>query len=158
MGKTIRLPGFAGNYYSKQKGILEREVAVLLENAHPVNIPGKVLGIVAPSDKQIISGGVAARAYGQLVDQDIDYVVIISPANHTYFEEISIYNGDAYSTPLGDVAIAKDLVQELVDSHLDGFLTISESTNDKKNKRMRQKKQAEESKTKYIYKAKKQNK
>ena len=77
MGKTIRLPGFGGNYYSKQKGILEREVAVLLENAHPVKVPGQVYGIVAPSDKQIISGGVAARAYGQLVDQDIEYVVII---------------------------------------------------------------------------------
>lgn len=117
MSKTIRIPGFAGNYYSKQKGILEREVAVLLENAHPVKVPGHIYGIIAPCDKQLVSGGVAARAYCQLVDQDIDYVVIISPAHHTYFEEISIYNGDAYSTPLGEALIAKDLVQEIVSCH-----------------------------------------
>lgn len=116
MGKTIRLPGFAGNYYSKQQGILEREVAVLLENAHSVKVPGKIYGIVAPCDKQLISGGVAARAYCQLVNQDFEYVVILSPAHHTYFEEISVYSGDAYSTPLGDVAIAKEIVAELVGS------------------------------------------
>ncbi len=111
------MPGFAGNYYSKQKGILEREVAVLLENAHPVNISGHIYGIIAPCDKQLISGGVAARAFCQLVEQEIEYVVIISPAHHTYFEEISIYNGDAYSTPLGEVEIAKDIVKELTDCH-----------------------------------------
>lgn len=117
MAKKIRKPGFAGSYYSQQKGILEREVAVLLESAKSVSVAGKIFGMVVPSHKQLVSGGVAARAYRQLLEEDIDDVVIVSPSHHTYFEEISIYDGDAYQTPLGEVDLEKDIIAELIAAH-----------------------------------------
>lgn len=117
MEKLIRKPGSAGKFYSKQKNILEREVAVYLESSNTIDVPSRVYGLVAPNDKHIISGGVAARAYRQVMDQDIDYVVVISTSSHTYFEEISVFNGDAYSTPLGKVEIAKDMVERIAGMH-----------------------------------------
>ena len=111
--KLIRQPGSAGKQYSTQKGILEREVAVLLENAKTINIPNKVFGMIVPNDAHLKSGGVAARAYRHLLDEDIDVVVIISHSRLTYFEEVSVFKGDAYSTPLGQVNLDKELVSQI---------------------------------------------
>ncbi len=113
MSKIVRPAGCAGSCYSKQKAILEREVAVFLENSSQLNHVNEVYGIIAPNDAQYVCGGVAARAYRQIIDHDFEYVVVVSPSHHTYFEEISIYDGDAYQTPLGTVDIDKKMVEAL---------------------------------------------
>ena len=117
MEKLIRQPGSAGKQYSNQKGILEREVAVFLESAKTINIPDKIFGMIVPNDAHLKSGGVAARAYRHLVDEDIDTVVIISHSRLTYFEEVSVFKGDAYSTPLGPVPLDKDLCWQIINAH-----------------------------------------
>jgi AmmeMemoRadiSam system protein B len=61
------------------------------------------------------SGGVAARAYRQIFNRDIDIVVIIAPSHCEYFTEISVYDGYAYKTPLGSVVVDQDLAQRLAD-------------------------------------------
>jgi len=113
MEKLIRQPGSAGKLYSNQKGILEREVAVLLENAKTINIPNKVYGMIVPNDAHLKSGGVGARAFRHLIDEEIDAVVIISHSRSTYFEEVSVFKGEAYSTPLGQVSLDKDLARQI---------------------------------------------
>lgn len=113
METLIRQPSSAGTFYSKQKNILEREVAVFLESSNPIQIPRRVYGLVVPHDPFIISGGVAARAYRQVMDLDVDYVVVISSSQHTYFEEVSLFKGDAYATPMGNAQVDKDLVWKI---------------------------------------------
>ena len=117
MEKLIRQPGSAGKYYSRQKNILEREVAVFLESAKVEKNISNIFGMIVPNDELMICGGVAARSYRQVLDMDVDYVVVISNSQHTYFEEISIFEGDAYSTPIGEVIIDKDLVWQISNSH-----------------------------------------
>ncbi|KAA3614939.1 MAG: AmmeMemoRadiSam system protein B [Calditrichaeota bacterium] len=117
MEKLIRQPGSAGKFYSKQKNILEREVAVFLESSKVEKEANNVYGLIVPNDELMVCGGVAARAYRQILDLDIDYVVVISTSLHTYFEEVSLFKGDAYSTPIGDVNIDKDLVWQLANSN-----------------------------------------
>jgi len=117
MEKLIRQPGSAGKQYSNQKNILEREVAVLLESAKTINIPNKIYGMIVPNDAHLKSGGVAARAFRHLIDEDIEVVVIISHSRLTYFEEISVFKGDAYATPLGQVQLDKDLVWQITNAH-----------------------------------------
>jgi MEMO1 family protein len=117
MEKLVRQPGSAGKYYSKEKNILEREVAVFLESSKDEKIPNNVYGMIVPNDELMICGGVAARAYRQIIDLDIDYVVVISSSKHTYFEEVSIFKGDSFATPLGEVAIDKNLVWQIANSH-----------------------------------------
>ena len=40
-----------------------------------------------------------------------------SPSHHEYFTEISVYDGYAYSTPLGIIPVDKSLAQELADTN-----------------------------------------
>jgi AmmeMemoRadiSam system protein B len=63
------------------------------------------------------SAGVAARAYRQIVDQDYEVVAVISPSHREYFTEISVYDGHAYSTPLGIIPVDKELAEALVDTN-----------------------------------------
>ena len=109
----IRQPAVAGLFYPDQKGDLDRQVAIYLENAPDVAIPGRIFGIVAPHAGYMYSGGVAAHAYRQLVDADIDLVAVISPSHREYFTEISVFDGSAYITPLGSVPVARDVAVEL---------------------------------------------
>lgn len=115
--KKIRKPAVAGMFYSKQQGTLEREVAVFLENSPKIEIVNKIYGIIVPHAGYLYSGGVAARAYRQLIDRDFDTVVVIAPSHRIYFEEISVYNGSAYNTPLGDVPVDRDLSRQIVNIH-----------------------------------------
>jgi AmmeMemoRadiSam system protein B len=115
MNPNIRPPAVAGLFYSDKKMELDREVAVYLENAPQIEINGRVIGMVAPHAGYMYSGGVAARAYRQLLDLDIDVVAVIAPSHREYFTEISIFDGFAYATPLGTIEIHRGLAQELAD-------------------------------------------
>ena len=110
-----RKPGVAGLFYSGEENTLEREVAVFLENSPQEEIVTEIFGLVVPHAGYMYSGGVAARSFRQLFERDFDVVVIIAPSHHIYFEEISVYKGSAYETPLGKVNIAQELSKEISD-------------------------------------------
>ena len=117
MSVQMREMGAAGKFYAARKGVLEREVAVFLESAPEIPDLKQIFGIIVPNDPYTYCAGVAARAYRPLLDHDFDYVVVISPSHHVYFEEISVYNGNAYKTLLGEVPVATDIVAKLADQH-----------------------------------------
>jgi AmmeMemoRadiSam system protein B len=109
----IRPPAVAGMFYSENKVTLDQDVAMVLEESREIDIQGEIIGMVVPHAGYVFSGGVAARAYRQLVDSEIDVVVVIAPSHCEYFTEISIYDGYAYSTPLGILPVDKELAHEL---------------------------------------------
>ena len=113
----IRKAAVAGMFYSGQKDNLTREVAVFLENSPQVKGVKKIYGLVAPHAGYMYSGGVAARAYRQIVERPYDIIVVISPSHRIYFEEVSVYDGAAYSTPLGEIPINQELAQQIAESH-----------------------------------------
>jgi AmmeMemoRadiSam system protein B len=115
----VREPAVAGMFYSGRKENLTREVAVFLENSNVVEDVQQVYGLVAPHAGYLYSGGVAARAYRQIVDREYDVVIVISPSHRVYFDEVSVFNGSAYSTPLGPVQVDKELAQEICACHED---------------------------------------
>ncbi len=117
MQQKIRKPAVAGMFYPGQKETLQREVAMYLENSKQEEIVTRVYGLVSPHAGYMYSGGVAARAYRQLMDRDIDTVVVISPSHRIYFEEVSVYDGDAYETPIGMIPTDKDLARKIADTH-----------------------------------------
>ncbi len=107
--ERIRRPAVAGMFYPGNPATLEREVAVFLESAQPEQGAKEIYGLVAPHAGYMYSGGVAARAYRQVMDRHDDVVVVISPSHHVYFEKVSVYNGDYYETPLGLIPVDKEL-------------------------------------------------
>ena len=112
--QKIRPPAVAGMFYPAKKDSLDQEVAMVLEESREIDLQGDIVGMVVPHAGYMYSGGVAARAYRQIVDSDIEVVVVISPSHCEYFTEISVYDGYAYSTPLGTLPVDKKLAQEIV--------------------------------------------
>ncbi len=115
MNSNIRPPSVAGLFYSEKKIELDREIAIYLENAPQIDIEGQIIGLIAPHAGYMYSGGVAARAYRQILDLDIDVVTIIAPSHREYFTEISIFDGLAYATPLGTIEVHRELAKALSD-------------------------------------------
>jgi len=117
LSQNIRLPAVAGLFYPGKKNDLDREIAIFLENAPELNISGPIRGLVVPHAGYMYSGGVAARAYRQLLDSDIEIAVVISPSHREYFTEVSVFNGSGYATPLGTIPVARELAQSLADTN-----------------------------------------
>jgi len=111
----IRPPAVAGMFYPEKKISLDQEIAKVLEESHEEDFEGEIIGMVVPHAGYMFSGGVAARAYRQIFESKIDIIVVIAPSHCEYFTEISIYDGYAYSTPLGTLPVDKDLAQELTE-------------------------------------------
>ncbi len=115
--KVIRRPAVAGMFYSGNRATLEREVAVFLENSMPERGVSHIHGIVVPHAGYMYSGGVAARAYRQVMEFDYDVVVVISPSHHVYFDKVSVFDGDYYETPLGLIPVDRELCRQLAEQN-----------------------------------------
>lgn len=115
--QKIRPAMVAGMFYPQKKITLEREVAMLLENSPDKHISGRLISMIVPHAGYLYSGGVAARAYRLLMDVKLDVVVVIAPSHREYFTECSVFDGYAYSTPLGVIPVDKELTTQLAKTH-----------------------------------------
>lgn len=113
--EKFREPGVAGQFYSRDKLILERELSMLLESSPLLNFPRKIRALIAPHAGYLYSGGVAARAYSQIKNADYKRVVIIAPSHEESFPYCSIYSGIGYKTPFGEIPLEKNLSKKLCD-------------------------------------------
>ncbi len=114
---NIRRPAVAGMFYPADSSILQKDILQYLAEAEQHNFSGRVIrGLVAPHAGYMFSGRVAASAYRQLENHSYDSVIIISPSHINAFNYCSIFPGNAYQTPLGQIEIDKDLADKIIDS------------------------------------------
>lgn len=111
----IRHQQVAGYFYPAEKDKLQKDIALMLQAAKQEKSFNKIFGIVSPHAGYIYSGKTAAYAYNLLKDKKYKTVIVISPSHAEYFPGISIYDGDAYETPLGIVEIDQDMAKKLVE-------------------------------------------
>lgn len=109
----IRKPAVAGMFYPAIKTKLEDEIRTLLAISKPEKEYKNVFGLISPHAGYIYSGRTAAYGFNLLRNSEIQTVVIISPSHREYFPGVSIFNGDAYETPLGVVEINKEISDKL---------------------------------------------
>jgi hypothetical protein len=88
----------------------------MLETSKPKNVYNKIFGIVSPHAGYVYSGNTAASAYNLIKGKNYKTVIVISPSHSEYFPGISIYDGDAYETPLGIVELNQKMIDKLVDN------------------------------------------
>jgi len=103
----------AGSFYPLDPVELSKTIASLFAQASKVDIFGKLVGLVSPHAGYIYSGQVAATGFKLLEGRSYDLVVVISPSHTAYFDGVSVFPGQAYKTPLGQIEIARDLVEEI---------------------------------------------
>jgi len=111
--QAIRKAMVAGMFYPGSAGELTKTLAELFSRAKKIPLAGRPLMLVAPHAGYAYSGLTAAYAYKQLSGHDYDTVVIISPSHTVFFQGASVFDGDAYETPLGPVPIDKELSQKI---------------------------------------------
>lgn len=111
----IRKSAVAGSFYDADPGRLREHVDLLLAQADDVKLGGSIRGLVSPHAGYIYSGSTAAVGYKAVSGNSYDSVVMIGPSHREFFEGASIYPGDAYRTPLGDVSIDVELRDALLE-------------------------------------------
>lgn len=110
---TIRQPAVAGQFYPAQPEELRQMVDAFVAEASVSPPTGEVVAIVAPHAGYPYSGKVAAYSYALLKGRKFERVVVIAPSHFEAFPFISVYNGDAYATPLGNIPVDKDFAAKL---------------------------------------------
>jgi MEMO1 family protein len=109
----VRPPGVAGGFYPADPKELTAMIDDLLARASPPPITGPIVAVVAPHAGYQFSGPVAAYTYAALKGRKFSRVVVIAPSHFEAFDFTSIYDGDAYSTPLGIINVDKPFAAQL---------------------------------------------
>src|SRR4030043_489567 len=113
---NIRESVAAGTFYPGNADVLRTQINDFLSNAKSENIKN-IKSIICPHAGYIYSGQVAAYSYKQIKGETFDSIFIIAPSHAEYFDFISIFNGDAYRTPLGLVYVDKERSRSLADKN-----------------------------------------
>jgi AmmeMemoRadiSam system protein B len=111
----IRHQQVAGYFYPAEKDKLQKDISLMLQLAKTEKSFDKIFGIISPHAGYVYSGRTAAYAYNLLKNKNYKTVIIISPSHSEFFPGISIFDGDAYETPLGIVEIDQEVTDKLVE-------------------------------------------
>jgi len=123
MFTNIRKPSVSGMFYAGAQEELKEQIEWCYKHRlGPGDLPRvasegsrEILSLVVPHAGYSYSGPIAAHAFKELAaDGIIETAIIIGP-NHTgYGPPVSIWAKNAWSTPLGEVAVNEDLAQKLM--------------------------------------------
>ncbi len=114
--KIVREPAVAGMFYSASHSKLEKDLEELFNQVDLDESFDQIFGIVSPHAGYVYSGKTAAYAYSTLKNKTYKRVVVISPSHREYFPGVSVYNGDAYKTPFGEIDLDKVFINKLVEN------------------------------------------
>jgi AmmeMemoRadiSam system protein B/AmmeMemoRadiSam system protein A len=109
----VRPAGVAGGFYPADPQDLTKMVDGFLAAARPAALDAPLVALVSPHAGYPFSGPVAAYCYALLRGRKFSRVVVIAPSHYESFPFASIYDGDAYSTPLGQVPVDKAFAAKL---------------------------------------------
>ncbi len=111
-GATVRPAGVAGSFYPADPKELTAMVDGFLAKAAAPKVP-ELVALVSPHAGYPYSGGVAAESYAQLKGRKYARVVVIAPSHIDAFGFASVYDGDAYTTPFGQVPVDHEFARRL---------------------------------------------
>jgi MEMO1 family protein len=113
----VRPSPIAGTWYEGNPRLLSQVVDQYLDQAEIPPLSGSVIAVISPHAGHKYSGSVAGYAFSTVRGRSFDLVAILSPMHQPYYDSLLTTAHEAYSTPLGDVAVDKESVTDL-DSRL----------------------------------------
>ena len=113
MNSTVRPSVIAGSWYPGERKQLQRTIEDYFANAGTRSLGGKIQGLISPHAGYAYSGQVAAYGYKQLIGQTYDIVMVVSPMHQMAIDRYLFNESDYYETPLGKIAVEKDLLRVL---------------------------------------------
>ncbi len=109
---TYRPPTVAGSFYPENADELKQWIKKYLDNAKQKKNQN-VVALVAPHAGYVYSGWIAGNAYKSVQGNKYDAVIIIAPSHVSAFRGSSVFDGDAYVTPLGESYVDFELSKEI---------------------------------------------
>lgn len=106
----LRPSPIAGRWYENDPKKLAAEVDRYLNDAKLPDFAGDVVALIAPHAGHIYSGAVAGHAFVAVHDKNYDLVILLSPLHAPHPDSFLTSAHHAYATPLGEIIIARDLV------------------------------------------------
>jgi AmmeMemoRadiSam system protein B len=128
VNEPLRKAVIAGSWYSGRPAELRAQIDLFFDRVPPQQIPGEVVGLIAPHAGYAYSGEVAACAYKLIRGGTYDAVIVVGPSHRASFRGVSEFNRGGYETPLGIVPVHAELadgiaaqssvVSVLLDAHM----------------------------------------
>ena len=100
-----RPSAIAGSWYPGDAGVLAADIRGYLAGAQTVSPDGRVIGLVVPHAGYRYSGRIAAAGFAAVREARPDVVAVLSPLHRPHAAPVLTTAHDAYTTPLGRVAL-----------------------------------------------------
>jgi AmmeMemoRadiSam system protein B/AmmeMemoRadiSam system protein A len=115
----VRQPAVAGEFYPSDPSALASAVEGYISHAEKLPPEGELIALVAPHAGYDYSGGVAGWSFRQVSGASYDTVIVIGPTHRFGFQGASVYTGDYFATPLGEIPIDKAMAMSFLDAKSD---------------------------------------
>jgi AmmeMemoRadiSam system protein B len=115
----VKHSDLAGTWYPRDSSRLREQIDTWLqESTSPAAAPGRLCAVVVPHAGYQYSGRAAAAAYACVRHVPYTRAVIVAPSHHAAFRGVALLDVDAFSTPLGEMAVDREAVAVLARSPL----------------------------------------
>lgn len=111
--QKVRRAAVAGSFYPADPHALSAMIDDMLAHTAPPPVQGEIVAAIAPHAGYPYSGPVAAWTFAALKGHTYKRVVVIAPSHYVGFDFTSVYDGDAYATPLGTIPVDKAFAHQL---------------------------------------------
>ncbi|HLN19685.1 MAG TPA: AmmeMemoRadiSam system protein B [Bacteroidales bacterium] len=109
-----RQPVAAGRFYSDRKESLTADLKELFDDSNRTVINKSIRAVIVPHAGYVFSGRTAAAAYSSIAaDAEFSNIFIIGSSHIMSFDGASVYFDGDYLTPLGRVAVNKEIAEKL---------------------------------------------
>lgn len=113
MSDSVRLPAVAGLFYEGDARALRADVGSYLSAAPAPRVPAHAWrALLLPHAGHVYSGGVCGAGVGAV--ELPQTVLLLGPNHHGSGAAVALSGAAAWRTPLGDVPVARSLVEELL--------------------------------------------
>jgi len=109
--KALRQASHAGSWYAQEDNILEAQLEGWLNKAKLTDSSARA--IISPHAGYSYSGQSAAYGFKNLDHSKIKRIFILGPSHHVYFTKCALSGMDEYETPLGNIPLDKEVINEL---------------------------------------------
>ncbi|KAK2659763.1 hypothetical protein Ddye_006296 [Dipteronia dyeriana] len=110
--EKIRRASHSGSWYTDNSKRLAEELNEWLRAAALPKSP-EVRGVIAPHAGYSYSGRAAAYAFGNIDPTNISRIFLLGPSHHYYTPKCALSTATVYKTPLGDLPIDLEVIEEL---------------------------------------------
>ncbi len=100
-------------WYPSDPDELRQLLAQLLAKVTTPPVAGELMGLIAPHAGYAFAGPTSAYSYAQLAGRSFERVIAIGPSHFQDFGPEAVTHSDYYQTPLGQIALDADAVNQL---------------------------------------------